>query len=233
MKKIIIISIFITLSLIIFAGENGNKKIIRQIHLVKAKPPSFSFSGETGNLKKDIYQKVGFENDSFFWAGTFEYQGFLTIYDDYTYKCEFCTEKFSEHVERIFSNALNKNDGIFTYKEFALPEGDPEGKMGYYKVFLHTGDKNFDKALIEEFTRGFLFRELDPKVGEKYLQNKWRKEQNKNELLDAIYFIGGDIIVERAWPYFWKWNIIKSFPFTEEEIQKNKYIGARITNIIL
>jgi len=100
-----------------------------------------------------------------------------------------------------------------------------EKDMLYGFDVITSNDSRFPEAVRYDISNSS-DRILSPEIGEIYLKNKWRREQNKYELLNATQLNDGDVVVDRSWKDLWRWKIIKEVPFTEEEKIRNKHIAV-------
>jgi len=86
MRQKILIIVLVSLALFSFGEENPKKKIF-EYHIVHMN------MRDNDSLQKTVNRKITWAEPFIFLdASSITYQGFLTIYDDYSYVCEFCTE---------------------------------------------------------------------------------------------------------------------------------------------
>jgi hypothetical protein len=172
------------------------------------------------NTANNIIGQSGEMNRAYFIAPPI-YEGKMTIDKDFNLTCASCndntiitlTNATKKLVDNGFENRLNviKSNNGYSYE--IVKKEDP--------VFLEILKNMLLTTIIKDNNKGtyFFLREIDADTGNKYLNHGWRKENKKNELLDATLLLGGENIAEKNWKTLWRPKVIRSKPVTEKQKQ--------------
>ncbi|WP_428897868.1 hypothetical protein Dip518_000053 [Parelusimicrobium proximum] len=209
MKKLFLFTIILHLSMLCMANTDN----IMEFHVT---------SFEICDLKKVMKKS---EDDNLFaicLKAPPKYEGKISIAQDYSLKCEFCSEILEKRLNIEIEKALTR--GLKEYPRFTQAKKLEDFEF----ALLKKGDELFNLALKDALLNFTLarkaLRELNPEIGETYLKNKRRKEKKRDDLLIHLQFFPQDIIIEKNIRTLYKQKILKESSLSNDKKQMWAYI---------